>query len=123
MIIKNVRLIQESKRQTLGQLKSYAGQKRCDLEFNVDDKVFMKIALCQHVMMFDIKWKVTPRYIGPFEVFKRINNVAYWFALLVNMDHIQNVFHVSLLYKHVNDFSHVLRSRDIDLKDNLVYVV
>ena len=57
----------------------------------------MKISPCRGVRQFGIKGKLSPRYIGPFEILERIGEVAYRLALPPQLSHIHNVFHVSLL--------------------------
>lgn len=39
----------------------------------------------------------------------------------MNMDQIHNVFHVALLCKHINDLTHMLKTEDMELEDNLIY--
>lgn len=81
--------------------------------------VFMRVVLYHHVMRFKQKGKPALRFVGPFEILECISKVAY--ALSANIYQTYNVFHVSLLYKYINDLSHVLRIKDVKLEDNLVY--
>lgn len=96
--------------------KSYTDQKRHDLEFEVNDHVFVEIVPYQHVMRFSRKEKLTLWHIGSYEIIERIDKVAYWLALLTSMRHIHNVFHVSLLHKCLNGPSQVFRLNDMELK-------
>lgn len=95
--------------------------KRKDVEFEVGDKVFLRVAPYKRVMRFDSKGKLAPRYIGPFEVLQRVRKVAYRLALPPSMDRVHNVFHVSMLRKYVSDPSHILSVEDVDVEENLVY--
>ncbi|XP_062093828.1 uncharacterized protein LOC133799853 [Humulus lupulus] len=52
--------------------KSYADRKRRDVEFNIGDKVFLKIAPMKGAMRFRKKGKLSPRFIGPFEVLEKV---------------------------------------------------
>nr|GFB13718.1 putative polyprotein [Tanacetum cinerariifolium] len=66
------------------------------------DHVFLKVSPARGVRCFGIKGKLSPRFIGPFEILDRVGEVSYCLALLPQLSHIHNVFHVSLLrgYKY-----------------------
>ena len=56
---------------------------RTDLEFQVGDHVYLKVSLVRGLIKFrQKKGKLSPRYIGPFEILERIGKVAYRLALL-----------------------------------------
>jgi hypothetical protein len=57
--------------------KKYADIRRRPLEFCPGDKVFLKVAPWKHMLRFGMKGKLAPRFIGPFEIRKRIGHVAY----------------------------------------------
>ncbi|KAD2805415.1 hypothetical protein E3N88_38792 [Mikania micrantha] len=57
--------------------KSYADKRRKPLEFQVGDKVLLKVSPWKGVIRFGKRGKLNPRYIGPFEILKRIGPVAY----------------------------------------------
>ncbi|GJX15550.1 reverse transcriptase domain-containing protein [Tanacetum coccineum] len=61
--------------------KSYADKHRRDLEFQVGDRVFLKVSPFRGVKHFGIKGKLSPRFIGPFEILERIGEVSYRLAL------------------------------------------
>ena len=71
-MIEDSRLIRERLKQAQDRQKSYADLKRKDIEFQVGDKVFVKIAPYKRVMRFGWKGKLTLRYIGPFEILDRV---------------------------------------------------
>ena len=54
------------------------------------------------------KGKLSPRFVGPFEIFGRVEKVAYKLALPLELANVQNVFHVSMLRKYVPDSNHVI---------------
>ena len=73
------------------------------------------------VMRFGKKGKLSPRFIGPFEILKRIGKVAYELALPPTLAGVHNVFHVSMLRRYIPDPSHVLNYEPLKIKDNLTY--
>jgi len=100
---------------------SYADNRRRDLEFEVDDRMFLKLLPWKGVLRFGRKGKLSPRYIGPFEILERVGPTAYRLALPMEMSKIHNVFHVSVLRKYIPDSTHVLEVQPIELKEDLSY--
>nr|GFC13310.1 hypothetical protein [Tanacetum cinerariifolium] len=82
--------------------KSYADKHRRSIEFQPGDRVFLKVSPAHGVRRFGIKGKLSPRFIGPFEILDRVGEVSYRLALPPQLSHVHNVFHVSLLrgYKY-----------------------
>ncbi|XP_057251767.1 uncharacterized protein LOC130591845 [Beta vulgaris subsp. vulgaris] len=75
----------------------------------------------QGVMRFGRKGKLSPRYIGPYEVLERIGQVAYRLALPTDLAKVHNVFHVSQLRKYISDPSHVIQPETIELDETLTF--
>ena len=65
--------------------KSYADNRRRDLKFEVNDRVFLKLPPWRGVLRFGRKGKLSPRYIGPFEILERVGLTAYKLALPMEM--------------------------------------
>ncbi|KAL4018033.1 hypothetical protein IC575_021620 [Cucumis melo] len=101
--------------------KSYADVRRKDLEFEVGDKVFLKIAPMRGVLRFERRGKLSPRFVGPFEILERIGPVAYRLALPPSLSTVHDVFHVSMLRKYVPDPSHVVDYEPLEIDENLSY--
>ncbi|KAL4016656.1 hypothetical protein IC575_024310 [Cucumis melo] len=80
--------------------KSYADVRRKDLEFKVGDMVFLKVAPMKGVLRFAKKGKLSPRFVGPFEILERIGPVAYRLAL-PHRSAVHDVFHISMPRKYV----------------------
>ncbi|XP_075665234.1 uncharacterized protein LOC142634870 [Castanea sativa] len=81
--------------------------------------VFLKVSPMKGVMRFGKKGKLSPRFVGPFEILKRIGKVAYELALLPTLVGVHNVFHISMLRKYISNPSHVLNYEPLKIKDNL----
>ncbi|CAJ2638227.1 unnamed protein product [Trifolium pratense] len=63
--------------------------------------------------------KLTSRFIGPFEILKRVGKVAYRIALPPSLANLHDVFHVSQLRKYVSDPTHVIESDNVQVRDDL----
>ena len=72
-------------------------------------------------MRFGKKGKLSPCYIGPFEILEHVGAVAYQLALLSNLSMIHPVFHAYMLRKYMHDPSHVLAPQTTQLDENLCY--
>ena len=83
--------------------KSYANVRRRPLEFEVGDHIFLKVMPKRGVVMFGKRGKLSLRFIGPFEILKRVGTVAYRLALPPSMSGVHEVFHVSMLRKYTPD--------------------
>ena len=88
--------------------KSYVDVRRRPLEFEVGDHVFLKVMPKRGVVRFDKRGKLSPRFIGPFEILERIGTVAYRLAFPPSMSGVHEVFHVSMLWKYTPDPVHVV---------------
>ncbi|KAH9716733.1 Endonuclease [Citrus sinensis] len=74
--------------------KRYVDKRRRPLEFQVGDKVFLKVAAVKGLMRFGNKGKLSPRFIGPFEILDRVRNVSYRLALPPSLSRIHNVLEI-----------------------------
>ena len=99
--------------------KSYANANKKELDFQVSDRVFLKILLMTGVIRFRKKEKLNPRYVGPFEVLEKIRSVAYRLVLTPKFANVHDVFHVSILRKYIMNLTQVLEQPPIDLEKNL----
>ena len=88
--------------------KSYADARRRPLEFKVRDHAFLKVIPKRGVVRFGKREKLSPRFIGPFEILERVSTVAYRLALPPSMSGAHEVFHVSMLLKYTPDPAHVV---------------
>ncbi|GKG02301.1 hypothetical protein Tco_0307006, partial [Tanacetum coccineum] len=84
--------------------KSYANLKRKPMEFQVRDKVMLKVSPWKGVVRFGKRGKLKPRYVGPFKVLEKVEEVSYKLELPEELSRVHNTFHVSNLKKcHTNN--------------------
>ena len=110
-----VRVIQQRLKAASDRQKLYSDLKRKDIEYEVGDKVFLKVSPWRKILRFGKKGKLILRFIGPYEILERIGPVAYRLALPPELAKIHNVFHVSMLRRYHYDESHILPVQDIQL--------
>ncbi|KAK2452132.1 hypothetical protein QL285_011125 [Trifolium repens] len=114
-----IKMIQEKMKATQSRQKSYHDKKRKDVEFQEGDHVFMRVNSTTGVDRALKSRKLTSKFIGPYQILKRIGKVAYKIALPPSLSNLHDVFHVSQLRKYVSDPSHVIVSDEVQVKDNL----
>nr|GEW15832.1 putative reverse transcriptase domain, ribonuclease H-like domain, aspartic peptidase domain protein [Tanacetum cinerariifolium] len=102
--------------------KSYADVRRKPMEFEVGDMVMLKISPRKGIIRFEKRGKLSPRYIRPFEIIKRIGLVAYKLELPEKLRGIHNTFHVSNLKKCLTDKNLVIPLEEIQLDDKLHFI-
>ena len=107
------RIIHQKLKAPSDRQKSYADMKRKDIEYEVGDKVFLKVSPWRKILWFGKKGKLSPRFIGPYE-----GPIAYHLALPPELAKLHNVFHVSMLRKYRSDESHILPVQDIQVQSD-----
>lgn len=65
--------------------------------------------------------KLTPCFIGPYQILKRVGKVSYRVALPLSLLNLRSFFHVSQLRKYVHDLSHVIPLDDVHVRDSLTF--
>ncbi|XP_062100470.1 uncharacterized protein LOC133806377 [Humulus lupulus] len=73
------------------------------------------------IKRFCKKGKLSPCYVGPFEISDKVGRLAYRLAWLPALSSTHNVFHISMIRKYVSDLSHVLSFSELELHQNLSY--
>ncbi|GJW28750.1 reverse transcriptase domain-containing protein [Tanacetum coccineum] len=79
--------------------KSYADLKCKPMDFQVGDKVMLKVSPWKGVVRFGKRGKLNPRYVGPFKVLEKVGSIAYKLELPEELSRVHNTFHVSNLKK------------------------
>ncbi|XP_015064635.1 uncharacterized protein LOC107009821 [Solanum pennellii] len=98
--------------------KSYTVVRRRELEFEVDDWVYIKVSPIKSFMRFSKKGKLSPRYIGPYQIAQRIGKVASEFELPQELVAIHPVFHIIMLK---NCMGLIIPTDISGMKDSLSY--
>nr|GEV30244.1 putative reverse transcriptase domain-containing protein [Tanacetum cinerariifolium] len=102
--------------------KSYAGVRRKPLEFQVGDKVMLKVSPWKGVIHF-CKWgKLNPRYIGPFKIIAKVGTVAYRLELPEQLSKVHSTFHVLNLNKCLVDEPLAISLDEIQVDDKLHFI-
>ncbi|GKG53475.1 hypothetical protein Tco_0554875, partial [Tanacetum coccineum] len=92
------------------------------MEFEVGDRVMLKVSPWKGVVRFG-KWgKLNPRYVGPFKVLANVGKVAYRLELPQEFSRVQHTFHVSNLKKCYADEPLVMSLGGIHVDDKLYFV-
>ena len=114
--LEKVRMIRERLKTAQSRQKSYADVRRRALEFRVGDWVYLKVSPMKGVVHFGKKGKLSPRYVGPYKVMRRIGKVAYELELPSEMDLVHPVFHVSMLRKCLGDPNAIVSLEEVPVQ-------
>ncbi|GJY19798.1 hypothetical protein Tco_0392364 [Tanacetum coccineum] len=96
--------------------------RRKPLEFQVGDRVILKVLPQKTVIRFGKRGNLNPRYIGPFKILDRTSPVAYKLEISKELSNVHNNFHVSNLKKCLSDESLVIPMKELQLDDKLNFV-
>ncbi|GJW51630.1 putative reverse transcriptase domain-containing protein [Tanacetum coccineum] len=102
--------------------RSYANIRRKPLEFQVGDRVMLKVSPRKVIIHFGKRRKLNPRYIGPFKILEQIDLVAYKLELHEEVSNVHRTFHVSNLKKCLSDKSLVIPMKELQLDDKLNFM-
>jgi hypothetical protein len=116
-----VRLIRENLRTVQSSQKSYTDTLRRQLEFKEGDHMYLKVSPIQGMRRFKVKGKLSPRFIGPFQILKRVGEVAYQLELPDHLADVHDVFHVSQLKKYLRVPEEQLPMEKLSVQDDLAY--
>nr|GEZ18133.1 putative reverse transcriptase domain-containing protein [Tanacetum cinerariifolium] len=102
--------------------KSYADVRRKPLEFQVGDKVMLKVSPWKGVVRFRKRGKLNPCYIGPFKVLAKVGTVAYRLELPQQLSRVHSTFHVSNLKKCLSAEPLEIPLNELHIDDKLRFV-
>ncbi|WMV24300.1 hypothetical protein MTR67_017685 [Solanum verrucosum] len=114
--IEKVRLIRQRLKTAQSRQKSYDDVRRRDLELDVHDRVYLKISPMKGVMRFGKKGKLSSRYVGPYQILRRVGKVAYGLGFPNELASVHLVFHVSMLKKCVGDPTSIVPLEGLELR-------
>ena len=92
--MEKVQLIRDRLKTAQSCQKSYADVKTRELVFEVDDWVFLKVSPMNGVMRSGKKWKLSPGYVVPYKILKRIGKVSYELELPTKLAAVHPVLHI-----------------------------
>jgi len=85
------------------------------LEFQIGDKVFLKVSPTKGIKRLKVRGKLSPRYIGPYEIIEKLNPVAYRLDLPVELEDVHNLLHIAQLRKYIPHPDHTIVSEPIEI--------
>jgi hypothetical protein len=101
--------------------KSYTDKRRCPLEFEMGDHVYLRVSLMKGVCRFGIKGNLAPRYIGPYAIIDNYGPLSYQVELPSRLSGVHNVFHVFQLKRCLKPPTDVVIEYTILLEPDLTY--
>jgi hypothetical protein len=101
--------------------KSYANHRRRELSFEVEDFVYLKVSAMRGLRHFKVRDKLASRFIGPFKIIEKRDEVAYQLELPPQLSDVHDVFHVSQLKKCFRVPEEQIPMEDLDAKEDLSY--
>jgi hypothetical protein len=114
-------MIRENLRIAQTRQKSYADNRRRPLEFGEGDHVYLKMSPIRGMRRFKVKGKLSPRFIGPFIIFKRVGEMAYQLELPDHLSDVHDVFDVSQLKKCLRVPEEQLPMKELSVQGDLTY--
>ncbi|KAG8498887.1 hypothetical protein CXB51_005335 [Gossypium anomalum] len=105
----------------LGERQVLGPELRKEIEYSVGDMVFLKVSPWKKILRFGKKGKLSPWFIRPYRVLKRVGPVAYQLELPPELDRIHDVFHVSMLRRYHSDPTHVVPVAEIEVQTDLTF--
>lgn len=101
--IDQIKFMKEKLQTTQSKQKSYADQRQKPLEFQEDEHIFLRVSPTIGVGRSLKSRKLSPRFLGPLQVLRRVRSLAYQLALVPNLSKLHDDFHVSQLKRYCSD--------------------
>ncbi|CAN6688431.1 unnamed protein product [Malus baccata var. baccata] len=117
----NIQVIKSNLKAAQDRQKSLTDRHATNRVYDVGDWVFLKLSPWRSVVRFGKRGKLSPRYIGPYEITEKIGEVAYRLELHPELSKVHNVFHVSMLRHYISDPLHVIPPQPLEINPDLTY--
>jgi hypothetical protein len=118
---KQVRIIWENLRVAQTRQKSYVDNRRRPLEFEEGVHVYLKVSPIRGLRRFKVKGNLSPHFIGPFRIFRRVGEMAYQLEQPDHLSHVHDVIHVSQLKKCLRVPEEQLQMEELSVQGDLTY--
>jgi hypothetical protein len=112
-----IKTIRQRIKEAQARQKSYADVHCVDRSYKVGDRVFLRAKPHKSSIKFGKGDKLSPRFMGPFEIVERKGPMAYQLALPDSLRCMHDVFHVSVLRHYISDPKHVIDMSSLQLSD------
>jgi hypothetical protein len=116
-----VRMVRENLCIVQSRQKSYAGHRRIQLSFEVENFVYLMVSAMRGLRHFKVRGKLAPRFIGPFKILEKRGEAAYQLELPPQLFDVHDMFHVSQLKKCLHVPKEQIPMEDFDAKEDLSY--
>jgi hypothetical protein len=119
---KQVEIIRENLKAAQSRQKSYADHRRREVILEVSDYAYLRVSPIWGFRRFNVRGKLSPRFIGPFKIVERKGEVAYQLELPAQLSGVHDVFHVSQLKKCTSEVKiELVQLEDIQMENDLTY--
>jgi hypothetical protein len=119
---KQVEIIRENPKAAQSRQKSYADPRRREVVLEVGDYAYLRVSPIRGLRRFNVRGKLSPRFIGPFKIVERKGEVAYQLELPAQLSGVHDEFHVSQLKKCTSKVKiEPIQLEDIKMGNDLTY--
>jgi hypothetical protein len=119
---KQVEIIRENLKAAQSCQKGYANPRRREVVLEVDDYAYLRVSPIRGLRRFNVRGKLSPRFIGPFKIMERKGEVAYQLELPAQLSGVHDVFDVSQLKKCTSEVKiESVQLEDIQMENDLTY--
>jgi hypothetical protein len=112
-----MKIIRQTIKEAQNQHKSYVDVHRVDRSYELGDRVFLRVKPHKILIKFVKGAKISPMFMGPFDIVEKKGPMAYRLALPYSLRHMHNVFHVSILRHYVSDPMHVIDMSSFEVSE------